>query len=113
MTQDKSIIRAVAWTRIAGSNNMILSNDDFRISYNPVAGAKKADDLGAVAQLIGGLINGEGDPQEETALYDNKTWRILKGDFRKEYENVFPNWDKCLAVYDRHKAKYRSEWSTD
>lgn len=95
-----------------GYNNELLQADGWYVSYNKTAGASKEDALGDLAQLIGGIFTGEGEPQEETALYDGKKWRILKGDYRKEYEQAFPDWDECLKVYHKHIAN-RSEWSTD
>src|SRR5688572_16805570 len=86
----KSLTYDVAWTRIPDGNNMILENDKFRISYNPIAGADNFNPAERFAQLMGGMFNGEGEPQEETALYDGDVWRILLGDFRKEYEKAWP-----------------------
>lgn len=105
--------RHVAWTRVEGGNNMILTKGNLTVSYNPIAGVGNGNPLGHIAQMIGGMFNGEDKPQEETALHDGKTWRILLGDFRKEYEEVFPDLKKCIAVYDKHKEAHRSGWSTD
>ena len=90
-------------------NNVILMNEKVKVSYNPDTGAGM---LGGVSQAIGGITgNKEG---EETALIGKDgLWRILEGDFRKEYEKVYPNWKKCLAVYNKHKEESRSGWSTD
>jgi hypothetical protein len=93
--------------------NMVLENEHFRVSYNPVAGAALGSSMGAFAQAVGGTLNGEIQPQEETALYDGSTWRILLGDFRDEYQKAWPDWNECLAVYESHKAQHRSKWSTD
>lgn len=110
-----SVTLSRLWTRMEDGNNMILKNEKFTISYNPVAGAlpDDADIIQAFAQHLGGLVNGEAEPQEETALTRGESWYILLGDFRLEYQEAWPDWDKCLAVYKKHKAKYRSGWSTD
>lgn len=111
----RKIQRVVLWRRTDG-NNIILENDEFRISYNPIAGAlSDSNPMASLAQALGGIFNGENEPQEETALYhyESDVWRILRGDFRTEYEQAWPDWDKCLAVYEKNRDKYRSGWSSD
>ncbi len=39
------------------------------------------------------------------------TWRILNGDFRKEYQKC-GSLKECIKFFEKNK-KYRSSWSTD
>lgn len=70
--------------------------------------------LGILASLLTHLPNNE----EETALCvehsdTERTWYILKGDFREQYEKAFDDGlDACLRVY-RDNIQHRSGWSTD
>ncbi len=80
-----------------GMGNIVIEADWGRISYRKEEG------------LEGG---------EETALFCSgnekyKKFKILIGDFRKEYEKVFPDLEECLKIYDKYKDQYRSKWSTD
>lgn len=87
--------------------NELLKCDEFYISYNP----KTVDNaIGDMLSAITGIPNGK----EETAIYGpDKIWYILNGDFRKEYEAVFPlGFEACIEVY-RRNILHRSEWSTD
>ena len=90
------------------TSNQILEATWGRVSYNPQTG----NGCGVFTDL-GNILGANVSDGEETALYDNETWRVLTGDFRKEYEKAFPNWKKCLAVYNKHKEKSRNNWSTD
>lgn len=91
-------------------SNSVLNGGGFYISYNHRASQRH--EIGILAALLSG-DESMMDATEETALYDGVTWRILKGDFRSEYEAAFPDLDKCLAVYEKHKKAHRSSWSTD
>jgi hypothetical protein len=101
--------------QVTDRGNMVLENEHIRVSYNPVTGAITANPVVNMAQAIAGSFNGESEPQEETALLDRDSgiWRILLGDFRVPYQEAYPDWDKCLAVYEKYKGEYRSRWSTD
>jgi hypothetical protein len=103
---------SIVWLKMP-RGNLILENESIRISYNRTAGDTN-DLLVSMIQRIGGANGDESNPQEETAFYDIKKdiWRILKGDFRDEYEVAFPDYNKCLAVYEKH-IDQRSGWSTD
>jgi hypothetical protein len=92
-----------------GMGNVVLEDDKVKISYNPNTGTGLASGL---SLMIGEIV---GEKQgEETALFgEDGLWRILEGDFRKEYEEVFPDWKRCLLVYLKNKKDHRSGWSTD
>lgn len=94
-------------------SNEVLLGDDFHISYNPATGAGIP-----LAAILSGLV-GAPNGLPETALCvhpdedDKRVWYILNGDFRKEYEEAFPNGlETCLEVY-RRNIQHRSDWSTD
>ena len=88
-----------------GHPNMLLRRGTYYISYNP-------NTNNCPVTLLGQRLGiGEGEDGEETALYgSDKKWRILKGDFRKEYEQCKTE-NECLAVYESHKDK-RGDWSS-
>ena len=90
--------------------NEILRAKWGRVSYNPNTGNGHFM-AGAITELLNAFGKNVKDG-EETALYDGKVWRILTGDFRKEYEKVFPNLKKCITVYKKNK-KFRNSYSTD
>jgi len=94
-----------------GYGNLILSSNWGRISYNP--NTKIGHGNNAITEL-GNMILGEEKltDGEETALYANGDWMILTGDFRKEYEKVFPDLNKCKEIYDKNKEKSGNAWST-
>lgn len=90
-------------------NNSVLNGNGFYISYNPNT-ALGNQEFTILANILG-LDRKDG---EETALcLVGGGFRILNGDFRKEYEKAFPDLKKCLAVYEKNKAKFRNNWSTD
>jgi len=82
------------WKRCA-NNNLVLSEDEFYISYNPMTF----------------------DGHEETALFSEKDneWRILNGDHRTAYEDavVKGGFEACRDYYIENKKKFGSGWSTD
>lgn len=87
-----------------GADNVIIECDDYMVSYNP----KPFDGMGAF-RSDGGC--------DETALKmhrpDDGGYLVLNGDFTAEYEAAFDNgWDACLAVYNKHKDKASSSWTT-
>ena len=95
------------WKKIR--NNEILEFDGYYISYNPQTGGGHKV-LTDIANIIGSFTGEEFKDGEETALYDYKHWRILEGDFRKDYEECKTLKD-CIKVYNKNK-KYKSSWST-
>lgn len=81
------------WEYVKRGGNYVLKGDGFHVSYNP-----------GNSSIV---------PTEETALYDGKHWRILNGDFRKEYKaSVKKGLDSCIKIYNKHKDKHCSAWST-
>jgi len=105
-------MKTIKWEKIR--NNHILRRDNFYISFNPETGLNDFGftELGnSIASLIGKPPLKDGT---ETALcVKPDLWMILEGDFRKEYEEAFPDLEKCKAVYEKHKETNRSNWSTD
>ena len=81
------------------------------------------DIMRAITAPPGDLIEGRGFyisyRMGETALVKTKkdqrsTYLILDGDWRDEYRKaVNKGYRACLAVYNKHKAGSRSEWSED
>ena len=96
------------WIKTGGGNE-VLSTKWGRISYNPNTG----NAFGRLTTLLLNIHNQNVEDGEETALYDNKVWRILTGDFRKQYTKLFPNLKKCIAFYESQKKKHRNNYSTD
>lgn len=90
--------------QITSRGNFILEGDGFDISYNPSAdhelgGAFKPDTLAGETALVNSN--------------DKIEYRILNGDFRKEYEKVIDKGFKaCLAVYNKHKKLHNSSWTS-
>ncbi len=98
------------WEKISNNNNIVLNAKWGHISYNSNTEDTFKSSLAFILNMMGeDVSNGE-----ETALYVKKDdiWHILTGDFRREYEAVFPNIKKCLEVYEKNK-KFKSNWSTD
>ncbi len=84
----------------SGTNEVLDGTADFYISYNP-------------APWGGDALLRSDNCQAETMLYLHGLWLGLNGDFRAEYEEVFPDQYACLAIYEKHKVDHRSSWSTD
>ena len=85
----------IKWTS-TGNGNQIIEADWGLISYNPCVRASMFDSGG----------------QEETALMiEGKGYSVLNGDFRKEYEQAFPDKEACYNVY-RKNIKNNSEWTS-
>lgn len=103
--------KKIKWKNTIG-NNIILKADWGYISYNPQTGISP---LGRSFTDLLTLFGRDVKDGEETALYveEDDNFRILTGDFRKEYERVFPNKEKCLKVYNKFKKEYRNNYSTD
>lgn len=98
----------VVWVK--GKRNIELRGDGWHVSYNRHTGA-----FGGIITELANSMGGDLHDGEETALYDAETevFRILEGDFRKEYERAYPSgFSACLKVYEKNK-KHRSNWSTD
>lgn len=88
---------------IKQKHNYKLEGDGFFINYNPNPGAEIASFRGD-------------NRSSETALVEkaeDRNYRILNGDFRKEYEELAPKgFEACLEFYDKMAPKYNSTWST-
>jgi len=83
-----------------GGKNVVIHGDGFMVSYNPRPS-----------------IGFEG---EETALCidDNNTpfgtaYKILTGDFRKQYEKRIDSLDECIKFYEANAEKHPSSWTTN
>lgn len=93
-----------------GRGNLVYEQKTFTISYNP----------NIVPNVFDTFLVGLGEAEDrvgkdETALFtikSQKMWRILNGDFRKEYEKC-KTISSALKVYNKYKAKNRSDFSTD
>jgi len=88
-----------------GWSNEILEGDGFYISYNPNPGMGIS------------LFDGD-DHSDETALVKEddteNRYRILNGDYRKEYEKLAPlGFEKCLKFYNKESIDNGSSWSTN
>jgi hypothetical protein len=87
---------------IGVSGNTLLKGKGFYISFNSCPGG-----------LISAFSADNGG--SETALYIEKSsqqWRILNGDFRKDYEKLVPKGIKsCIKFYESKKKKLDSSWS--
>lgn len=99
------------WTK--NKYNEYVKGDGFFVSYNPNPNLNPTN---ALYNALGASVGIE-TKREETALVvpgGKPKWRILNGDFRKEYEEAIPlGLDACIAVYEENKAQHRSDWSTD
>jgi len=101
------------WKKTAAGNE-ILDGDEFYISFNE----NKYNSV-VLAPFYTALTTLTGDDRfmkisEETALCVDGKYYILRGDFRKEYEELVPKGlDACIKFYKKNKKKYQSIWSTD
>ncbi len=82
--------------------NYVLVGKDCYISYNESPG--------------GGISSWESDEgSSETALVNKKgkeVFKILNGDFRKEYLKVIgKGYSACLKVYTKYKKEHDSSWT--
>lgn len=107
----------ITWNKMP-AGNLLLKAKGFIISFQPnVRKEVMGEEFNQIANLIGGLAGidkFDESSKGETALYNGKVWRILNGDFRKDYEKVVAKGFKaCLGVYDKHKKNNWCNWSTD
>ena len=91
-------------------NNMILQGKDFYLSYNPDT---KRSKVGNAMDSLINMFSGKDDGGEETALCKDDIFYILNGDFRKEYEKLFPKGFKGCKKFFDSKKKYQSSFSTE
>ena len=99
-------MQKINWRKNDGSTNFVhsLDNEDNYISYNP---STNNGVFRMLAPLLGEL---EGE-QEETALYYNLEWYILKGDFRKQIDECKTEEEIKEFFIEEHKTN-GSGWST-
>lgn len=77
--------------------------EEFRISYYPGFPSEQKE---CFVSSLWDLLT------EETALIDNSGFRILKGDWRKEYGKLAPKgFEICLEFYESKKEEYGSAFS--
>jgi hypothetical protein len=109
------------------ATNIIRRLSDYGfLSFNPKTGynpdGSAQDDMEVFTDIANNLLKLLDDELlpvrnggEETALVDNRgdrnQFRILDGDFRYEFAKA-DTFAQALAVYNEHKAKHRSNWST-
>ncbi len=103
------------WTP-TGQGNLLLTGDNFVISYRDFSDEAESDGL---VDLLAGLataLSGNSEhtkKQKETALCspDGKFY-ILNGDFRKDYEGIASQgYDACLTFYKSQMEDHNSVWS--
>lgn len=90
-----------------GRGNEVLAFDWGYISYNPDT---------SIGNPMAGLFSMLGDSLgiesvEETALVVEGKFKILKGDFRKEYTKC-KTLEEALKVYNKN-IDQKSDWSTE
>lgn len=81
-----------------GLGNSILDHgkDGWFVSYNPDPALGRGPETALVTP----------DPKSPFGRH----FRILDGDFRKEYEAAGPDLDACIKVYETNRAAHRSMW---
>lgn len=94
------------WTKTKSGNEVLDEGEYLFISYR----SNTREPFEIFSPLLANIL--QGDSQEETVMYFMDKWYILNGDFRKEYEEVFPDPVACFKVFERHKDKI-STWSSD
>jgi len=85
---------------ITEMGNLVLDGGDFFISFR------------ANTSELSDFFTGDDDGKGETALYYDGEYKILNGDFRKDYEKRIKSLTKCLEFYKSQKNKNNSRWST-
>jgi len=81
--------------------NSILQGDGFHISYN-------AD----TSIAVGAAFAADSGAGDETAICKDRDYKILNGDFRKEYEKlVDKGYDACVKFFEKQKDA-QSTWSS-
>ena len=104
------------WVKTS-SGNYILETEGvgFYISYRGDGRSPENTAL-ATYNLMGSFFGLDTAPEETALVVPNSIpkYRILNGDFRKEYEEACPlGLEACVAVYEKHKTSARSDWSGD
>jgi len=99
-------MQKINWRKNDGSTNFVqsLGDEGNYVSYNPTTG-------NGVFQVFGPLVGESEDSQEETALFYNMKWYILKGDFRKQVDACKTEEELKEFFIEEHKTN-GSGWST-
>jgi hypothetical protein len=96
-------------------NHSTLSGKDFYISYVSTKGQPKNQK--AIMKMFDTLLSLTIDKDvkrtDETALVKGKTYLILNGDYRKQYEQLVPKGYKACKDFYTKNIKNQSIWSTD
>ena len=91
------------WKHLSG-NSVLEGDKDFYISYNLL-----------LLPAVGFSSFASDNNSEETALVNSKSkiqFRILNGDFRKDYEKIIDKgWKSCLSFYNSKKKLHNSSWT--
>lgn len=90
-----------------GMGNLVYRGKGFYVSYRAEMIDNPIDNLVNMFTQTESRIG-----KDETALSAGGVWRVLNGDFRKDYEKC-TTLAQSLKVYEKHKDKYRSVFSTD
>ena len=86
------------WKKNAIAGNSVLSGKGFYVSYSPCPTLD---------------FTGTGRVSETALFKEGEPWRILSGDFRKEYSKLVPKGFKaCVKFYEKNIDK-RNGHSTD
>lgn len=95
--------------RINGPNS-VLSADDYYISYNMATGADHNP-----FTALGNILGEDLEDGEETALVirgEPTIFKILSGNFRNEYEKLYPDLKASIKFFDSKKKQHGNNWST-
>lgn len=96
---------------IMNGPNSILEGEEFLISFNLYTG----DGHGEYT-VLANTLGADVEDGTETALViytkPHKTYKILTGDFRDEYEKRHPSLEACLGFFDSMKKEHGNNWST-
>ncbi len=96
--------------KATGSGNVVMQRDGWFVSYNPNTAAGH---MAGLLTDLGNLLGGNLSDGEETALKnENGDWKVLTGDFRKEYEDC-RDYAAAVEVYEKYRGEHRNNYSTD
>ena len=88
-------------------NNEVLDMGEFYISFNP-----HKEHITGLSFFRPDTDRGETALVKEKDIENKIQFRILNGDFRKEYEElVSEGFTACLNFYNSKKEKYNSSWT--
>lgn len=100
--------------------NDVLQGDGFIVSYKDMSDGSTTNPFSELESMLQqlGEMSGFDEAQPETALITDadgrKVFRILNGDFRREYAGIAEQGiDACIAFYESQQDEYGSHWSTD